>query len=105
MYVNGLVGVIALVALAALVAWLVGSIVLRLVGGLLIVVGLFGTISAGDVLGLIVMLTLGLAGWLAGHWLFAFRHHYYAGAIAERVFLQVMPARLDPTRRWWFPNQ
>ncbi|ADB49820.1 hypothetical protein Cwoe_1391 [Conexibacter woesei DSM 14684] len=42
------------------------------------------------------MLTLGLAG----HWLYAFRHHVYAGPLVERVFLQLLPARLDPTRNW-----
>lgn len=95
-----LVSLVALVALAAMLAWIFGSIVLRAVGMLLIVTGLFVTVSAPDVAGLLVMLVLGLSAWLAGHWLYAFRCHEYAGPLVQRIFLQVMPARLDPTRKW-----
>lgn len=44
----GLVSLLALVVLAAIVAWIVGSIVLRAVGMLLIVAGLVVTVSAPD---------------------------------------------------------
>ena len=49
-------------------------------------------------LGAVLVALAGAVTWLAGHWLFAFRHHVYRSALAQRVFLTVLPARMDPTR-------
>lgn len=37
----------------------------------------------------------------AGHWIYAFQNHFYAGPLVERIFIQVLPRRLDPTRDWY----
>jgi hypothetical protein len=47
---------------------------------------------------------LGTAAWLAGHWLYALRHHYFRTPLARRVFMDALPSRLDPTRGWGVPN-
>lgn len=47
-----------------------------------------------------LVLALGLLLWIAGHWLFALRHHYFRSVLAERLFVHMLPAWLNPTRRW-----
>jgi hypothetical protein len=51
----------------------------------------------------VILLVLGAAFWLGGHWHFALRHHSYKSPLARRVFLQLLPRRLDPTRNWGVP--
>jgi hypothetical protein len=94
------VSVVALVILVAAATWKLGSFVLRAVGMLLIVSTLVGELYAPRVIFGLVGMAVGLALWLAGHWLYAFRHHVYRGTLAQRIFLQVLPERLDPTRGW-----
>ena len=53
--------------------------------------------SAWTAIGILV---LGLVLWLAGHWLFAFRHHFFRSALAKPIFMRFLPGWLDPTRRW-----
>lgn len=89
---------IALFALGALAVWVVGSVVLRW-GGLFLVVASLATTS-GDWRTTGLGVALGSLAWLAGHWLFAVRHHVYRSPLARRIFLQLLPRRLDPTRRW-----
>lgn len=92
---------LVLVVVGALVAWKLGSIVLRALGLLLFALGLAGLALPGSgVVGEILLCLAGAAIWLAGHWLFAFRHHVYRSALAQRVFLSMLPSRLDPTRNW-----
>jgi hypothetical protein len=78
--------------------WMVGSIALRLTGLVVVLGGVVALIS-GSAWGLLA-LAVGFVAWLSGHWLFAFRHHGYRSPFAQRLFRQVLPARLDATRRW-----
>jgi hypothetical protein len=89
--------------LAVLGLWLFGGVMLRAAGALLAVAGLLQAALTGAPI-TAAMSTLGGLTWLAGHWLFAVRHHHYRSPLARRIFLQVLPARLDPTRGWGVPN-
>ena len=93
---------IVLVMVGALVTWKIGSVVLRLAGVFCFASGLIGVAvpdGIGPLTGAFVAL-LGIALWLAGHWLFAFRHHAYRSTLAQRIFLQALPNWMDPTRNW-----
>jgi hypothetical protein len=92
----------ALVVLIAVAAWMFGSLVLRLVGLFFVFGGLLTIVVAGRV-GLLPAVLLGAILWLAGHWLYAYRHHAFLSPLARRIFLQVLPARLNPTRGWGVP--
>lgn len=100
---NALLSTTATFMLAALGLWLFGGLMLRAAGALLAVGALFQAASTGAPMSA-VLSVLGGATWLAGHWLFAIRHHHYRSPLARRLFLQALPARLDPTRRWGVPN-
>ncbi len=91
------------IAVIAIVGfWIAGGLLLRLAGILLILLGVLVLATNGDLAG-IILLFVGLALWLAGHWHYALRHHEYKSPLARRVFLQVLPTRLDPTRGWAWP--
>ena len=99
-------GVVSLAASGVLVAlgvWLLGGFVLRTGGAFLAVGGLFATATTGSLTMAAATIT-GAVAWIAGHWLFAVRHHYFRSPIARRVFLDRLPAVIDPTRRWGVPN-
>jgi hypothetical protein len=85
--------------LVALGIWLLGGIVLRVGGVLLVAGGLLNTVATGSAAAALATLIGGLA-WLAGHWLFAVRHHEYASPLARRVFSQALPRALNAARRW-----
>jgi hypothetical protein len=88
---------LALTAGALIAGWLSGGLLLRL-GGLLGVLAGLLTATTNPV-GLALAARGGLA-WLAGHWLHALRHHTYKSPLARRIYLQVLPPRMDATRRW-----
>jgi hypothetical protein len=89
----------AIAVFVALAAWCFGGIALR-VGGILLFAGaLLMTAEMGSLTGVMFASFGGLA-WLGGHWLYAVRHHYFASPLARRIFVQVLPWRLDPTRGW-----
>jgi hypothetical protein len=88
--------------LVALGLWLFGSTVLRAGGVVLAVGGLMSTAMTGSP-AIAAASILGALAWLAGHWLFALRHHYFCSPLARRVFNDALPA-LNPTRRWGVPN-
>jgi hypothetical protein len=96
----GIATLIVLVAAVALITWKIGSIVLRVVGVLCFIAALAGIASGSDPLTGVFVALLGTVLWLAGHWLFAFRHHTYRSALAQRIFLQALPSWMDPTRNW-----
>jgi hypothetical protein len=74
------------------------------VGGILLVaVGLLSTTATGSLSAALATVFGGLA-WLAGQWLFGLRHHYFSSSLARRVFQEVLPRQLDPTRGWGIPN-
>ena len=79
-------------------------VILRLIqgfGGAAGLVGLFACLV--HPLGLLLVV-LGTPAWAVGHWHYALRHHAYKSPLARRVYLQVLPARLDPTRYWAAPT-
>jgi hypothetical protein len=89
--------------LIVLGVWLFGGFILRAGGAALAFTGLALAALTGSV-GMAVAAILGSVAWLAGQWLFGVRHHYYRSSLARRVFLEWLPARFDPTRRWGVPN-
>jgi hypothetical protein len=94
--------VIVLLVVGLGLAWLLGSLALRVIGGLFVLVGLvnFALPDGPGAAASIAFIVLGVLFWLAGHWLYAYKHHGYASALAQRIFLQVLPTRMDPTRSW-----
>jgi hypothetical protein len=100
---TGAVSLAASGVLVSLGAWLLGGFVLRTAGALLAVGGLFATAITGS-LTMATATIIGAVAWLAGHWLFGLRHHYYRSPLARRVFLQWLPTRFDPTNGWGVPN-
>ena len=102
MPMTGLLSWLATGALVALGFWLLGGMVLRVGGVLLVVGGLLSTAATGSPAGALLAVLGGLA-WLGGHWLFAVRHHYFGSPLARRVFV-ALPRPLDPTRRWGIPS-
>jgi hypothetical protein len=100
---TGLLSLLATGVLVALGVWFLGGVVLRVGGILLVAVGLLSTAATGSPSAALATVLGGLA-WLAGQWLFGLRHHYFRSPLARRVFLEALPSRLDPTRRWGVPT-
>ena len=91
------------IAIVAVIGfWILGGLFLRAAGVVFVFVGAISLIALRDPTALF-MLVLGVVMWLAGHWHFALRHHEYKSPLAQRIFLQVLPPRYDPTRRWAVP--
>lgn len=93
---------LALTALIALAAWRAGSLVLRIAGGVLVLAGLIGAATTSAA-GLFIA-AVGALVWLAGHWLYAARHHAWASPLAHRLFKQTPLRQFDPTRGWAIPT-
>ncbi|SCK17501.1 hypothetical protein H181DRAFT_01179 [Streptomyces sp. WMMB 714] len=102
---------VALVLLAGL-TWMVGSAALRIGGWLMMassVLGIAGALGYGAGFGVFgvfvwaVGFLFGMAVWLGGHWLFAFKNHYFKSGLAQRALLRLGDERLDPTRNWAIP--
>lgn len=90
---------LAIAIFIALAVWCFAGITLR-VGGCIVFIGaLFLTAETGW-LPAALLATVGGLAWLGGHWLYGVRHHYIDSPLARRLFLQVLPRKLDPTRRW-----
>ena len=85
-----------------LVLWLLGGVLLRIGGLLLVLAGGFGAGLQHDANGLLV-LAIGALLWLAGHWHYALRHHEYKSPLAGYAFLRWAPGWLDPAREWAVP--
>ncbi|HEX3391581.1 MAG TPA: hypothetical protein VHS55_03370 [Solirubrobacteraceae bacterium] len=100
---NGLLSFLAWGVLIALGFWLLGGVVLRVGGALLAFGGLLCTAMTGSP-SAALLTVLGALAWLAGHWLYAVRHHEYASPLARRIFNQALPRTLNATRRWGIPN-
>jgi len=103
MPMTGVLSWLATGALVALGFWLLGGLVLRVGGVILVVGGLLSTAATGSLAAALLSLLGGLA-WLGGHWLFAVRHHHFSSPLARRVFYEALPRSLDPTRRWGVPQ-
>jgi hypothetical protein len=100
---SGLLSLVATGVIIALGVWLLGGVVLRIGGVLLVTVGLLSTAMTGS-LSAVLVTALGCLACLAGHWLFGLRHHYFCSPLARRVFHEGLPPQLDPTRGWGIPN-
>jgi hypothetical protein len=100
---SALVRIAAWAAIIGIGLWLVGGPALRLGGATSLTVGLPFAADAGSIMAGLIAVFGGLV-WLAGHWLFAARNHYYRSPLARRVFLAAMPRRLAPTRDWGLPT-
>lgn len=88
---------------AAIVAWFIGSIVLRIVGVVLVIMGAVTMMTTGG-LSVLIIIGLGVLCWLAGHILHAMRHRYWASALAYRTVQILTGGRLDPARGWGIPT-
>jgi hypothetical protein len=100
---SALVRIAAWVSIIGIGLWLAGGPVLRLGGATSLTVGLLLAADTGSIAAGLIAVLGGLA-WLAGHWLFATRNHYYRSPLARRLFLVAMPHCLDPTRDWGLPT-
>ncbi|HXS34330.1 MAG TPA: hypothetical protein VN758_11220 [Solirubrobacterales bacterium] len=88
---------LAILALALLIVWILGGLLLR-IGGLVLALGGAGVVAlSGNANGLLVF-AIGGALWLAGHWLFALRHGEYKSPLADLLFYRCASAWLDPIR-------
>jgi hypothetical protein len=90
---------LAIAIFIALAVWCFGGITLRVGGCLMFIGALFLTAMTGW-LPAAMLATVGGLAWLGGHWLYGVRHHYIDSPLARRLFLQVLPRKLDPTRKW-----
>lgn len=70
---------------------------------MLVLAGAISLVITSEPAAALLVLAIGAVMWLAGHWHYAMRHHEYASPLAQRVFQQVLPERLDPTRGWAVP--
>ncbi len=90
---------LAIAIFIALAVWCFAGITLRVGGRLMFIGALFVTAKTGW-LPAALLATVGGLAWLGGHWLYGVRHHYIDSPLARRLFLQVFPRKLDPTRKW-----
>jgi len=88
-----------LLPLGLLAFWLVGGIVGR-IGGLLLVLAGIANVALNSQAGGLLPIAIGAGLWLAGHWHYALRHHTYKSPLARYVFCRWSPEWLDPTRKW-----
>lgn len=100
---SALVRIVAWASIIGIGIWLIGGPALRIGGAASMTVGLLIAADTGSISACLIA-TLGGLAWLAGHWLFAARNHYYRSPLARRIFLVAMPRRLDPTRVWGLPT-
>jgi hypothetical protein len=82
--------------------WLLGGFVARISGLLLVLVGV-ANLALDPRVGAALLIVIGAATWLAGHWHYALRHHAYKSPLARYVFCRWAPPWLDPTRNWAVP--
>lgn len=94
--------ILGLAVLVFIAGWVFGGVLLRAFGLALLVLGAVGLVVTQDAAAALV-LAIGVVMWLAGHWHYAMRHHEYASPLAQRLFQQALPTRLDPSRGWSLP--
>jgi hypothetical protein len=100
---TGLLSLLATGVLVALGIWLLGGIVLRVGGILLVAVGLLSTAATGSP-SVALLTLLGAVAWLCGQWHYGACHHCFSSPLARRVFHEALPRPFDPTRGWGLPN-
>ena len=97
-----LVAAIAIAVVAVVGFWIAGGVLLRFGGLIIAIFGVLVLALDHDLVG-VVVLAVGVLLWLVGHWHYALRHHVYKSPLAQRIFQQALPHRLDPTRGWAWP--
>lgn len=79
--------------------WLLGGFVAR-VGGLLLVFAGTANLALSPQMGAVMLIGIGAALWLLGHWHYALRHQAYKSPLVRHIFCRWAPRWLDPTRAW-----
>ena len=97
-----LIAAIGIAIIASAGFWIAGGVLLRAAGLIVAMLAALNLAIVGDPAAILLFL-VGLALWLLGHWHYALRHHTYKSPLARRIFCQVLPPRLDPTRGWGIP--
>lgn len=97
-----LLAAVGIAVIAVVGFWIVGGVLLRAGGLIIALLGVLDLAIYGNPTGIIPLL-IGILLWLIGHWHYALRHHEYKGPLAGRIFYQLLPRRLDPTRNWTTP--
>lgn len=97
-----LIAAIGIAIIACVGFWMVGGVLLRAAGLVVAALAALNLALVGNAAAIPLFL-VGLALWLVGHWHYALRHHEYKSPLARRIFYQVLPRRLDPTRGWGIP--
>ena len=97
-----LIVAIGIAIIACVGFWMVGGVLLRAAGLVVAALAALNLALVGNAAA-ILLFVVGLALWLVGHWHYALRHHEYKSPLARRIFYQVLPQRLDPTRGWGIP--
>jgi hypothetical protein len=98
---SSIIGAVGITIVVVMGVWVFGDTIARWTGVLLVVAGagyMVGGLARGA-----VMAAVGLLLWLAGHWVFAYKHHVWKSAMAQRMFTSRRLRRLDPTRGWVVP--
>lgn len=91
---------IAIGLLVGLLAfWLLGGLIAR-VGGPLFVFAGVANLALAPRVGAALLIVIGAATWLVGHWHYALCHHAYKSPLARYVFCRWAPPWLDPTTNW-----
>ena len=81
-----IVGALAGLVIIVLAAWMFGSGLARLSGGLLIIIGLLRVASDHASPRMWTFVAAGAGLWLFGHWLWAFKHKLWRTRIALSLF-------------------
>ncbi|QBJ97395.1 hypothetical protein ERC79_16710 [Rhodococcus sp. ABRD24] len=78
-------------------AWLFGSVIARIGGALLVIIGLLRIASDHASPRMWAFVGIGVALWLFGQWLWALKHKLWRSSLALSVFsLPVLDAVADP---------
>lgn len=93
------IGIASGLLIGLLAFWLLGGLVAR-VGGLLLILAGTANLVLEPRAAAALLIAVGAAIWLFGYWHYALRHHAYKSPLARYVFSCWAPAWLDPTRNW-----
>ena len=89
----------AILAIAALATWIFGSIISRVAGALIVLECLLRIAladNAHDQPARYAWLTAGIAIWLLGHWMWAYKHRTWRSSLALKAFSAPGIHRLAP---------
>lgn len=82
--------------IGALLIWIFGAALGRLVGALVIIYALIKLTNDGTDIHAWQYLAAGVAIWLAGHWLWAYKHKAWRNHLALNLFSQPLIHHLAP---------